>query len=123
MAIEPQEFTAQRNEAMREGVKGLFLMNGGGATAMLAFLRAIWTTEPQLARWVVGCIAFFAVGLVLAGLVQFFRHHASFAVEEDRRGAFEVYRFLYRAAAYASLVAFLVGVLVLVVGALCILPK
>lgn len=42
-------FTEQRNDALREGVKGLFLMNGGGAAALLVFLQAIWTDNPRLA--------------------------------------------------------------------------
>jgi hypothetical protein len=33
--LQPSDFTEQRNEALREGVKGLFLMNGGGAVALL----------------------------------------------------------------------------------------
>ena len=45
--LQPKDFTEQRNDALREGVKGLFLMNGGGTVAMLAFLQAIWKENPQ----------------------------------------------------------------------------
>ena len=117
--LQPRDFTEQRNDALREGVKGLLLINGGGATAMLAFLQATWTTKPQLAKYIVGCIAFLAVGLLLAGLVQFFRYRASFSFQGGRSRAFGIYRCLYLAAAYGSLVAFLLGVLTLVLGAWC----
>lgn len=46
--LQPSDFTEQRNETLREGVEGLFLMNGGGTVAMLAFLQAIWKDQPQL---------------------------------------------------------------------------
>jgi hypothetical protein len=115
--LEPGVFTGQRDDAIREGVKGLLLINGGGATAMLAFLQAIWATKPQIAKYVVLCIACLAFGLFLAGLVHLFRYQASFAFQSgmDRRWR---YRFLYLAAAYGSLGAFLVGIAIVVVGVL-----
>lgn len=119
--LQARDFTEQRNDALREGVKGLFLMNGGGAVAMLAFLQAIWKENPQLAKYVIGCIAFLAVGVFLAGLVQFFRYHASFNFQGGRHCAFKVYRFLYLTTAYGSLAAFLAGVSVVVLGAWCAL--
>jgi predicted component of type VI protein secretion system len=122
IGLQAEDFTDQRNDALREGVKGLFLMNGGGAVAMLAFLQAIWEDNPQLAKYVVASIALLAAGVFLAGLVQFFRYNASFSFQGDKHCAFKVYRFLYLTAAYCSLVAFLVGVLIMVSGAWCSLP-
>lgn len=119
--LQAPDFTEQRNEALGEGVKGLFLMNGGGAVAMLAFLQAIWKDQPLLAKYVVVSIAFLAAGVFLAGLVQFFRYHASFNFQGGRSRAFRTYRVLYLAAAYSSLAAFLVGLLIVVSGAWCVL--
>ena len=82
--LQPKDFTEQRNDALREGVKGLFLMNGGGTVAMLAFLQAIWKENPQLAKYVLVCIAFLTIGVFLAGLVQFFRYHTSFNFQDGR---------------------------------------
>ena len=121
LGLQAEDFTEQRNDALREGVKGLFLMNGGGTVAMLAFFQAIWTGNPQLAKYVVGCIAFLAAGVFLAGLVQFFRYHASFNLQGGGHCAFKVYRFLYLTTAYGSLAAFLAGVSVMVSGAWCAL--
>lgn len=119
--LHASDFTEQRNEALAEGVKGLFLMNGGGAVALLAFLQAIWKEQPLLAKYVVVSIAALAVGVLLAGLVQFFRYHASFNLQGGRLRAFRIYRVLYLAAAYSSLATFLVGLLIFVSGAWCIL--
>ncbi len=119
--LQERDFTEQRNDAFREGVKGLFMMNGGGAVAMLAFLQAIWKENPQLAKYVVWCIAFLATGVFMAGLVQFFRYHASFNFQGGRHRASKVYRFLYLTTAYGSLAAFVVGVSVVVSGAWCTL--
>jgi len=119
--LQASDFTEQRNEALAEGVKGLFLMNGGGAVALLAFLQAIWKDQPLLAKYVVVSIAVLAVGVFLAGIVQFFRYHASFNSQSGRLRAFRIYRVLYLAAAYSSLATFLVGLLIVVSGAWCIL--
>lgn len=119
--LQVQDFTEQRNDALREGVKGLFVINGGGAIAMLAFLQAIWEKNPNLAKYVIGCLVLFSIGVFLAGLVQFFRYHASFSFQGGRNGAVKVYRILYLTTAYCSLVAFLVGVSVVASGAWCAL--
>src|SRR5438093_1026173 len=79
--LTPKDFIDQRNDAMREGVKALFLMNGGGAVALLAFLQAIWTNEPALIRYVLGGLAFLMAGVALAGLVHFFRYHTSMTTQ------------------------------------------
>jgi hypothetical protein len=120
--LQAKDFTEQRNDALREGVKGLFLMNGGGAVALLAFLQAIWKENPQLAKYVIASIAILAAGVFLAGLVQFFRYNASFNFQGGKLRAFRAYRFLYLAAAFSSLAAFFVGVLIMVSGAWCSLP-
>ncbi len=76
--LPPQAFTEQRGEAITESVKSLLLMNGGAAVAMLAFLQAIWATNPYLSKFVIGGIALFSIGVLLAGFVQLFRDSASF---------------------------------------------
>jgi len=119
--LQPQDFTDQRNDALREGVKGLFLINGGGAVAMLAFLQAIWKENAYLAKHVVAGIAFFSIGVLLAGLVQFLRYHASFSLQGGRNCAFRIYQRLYLTAAYSSLAAFLVGASIVASGAWCAL--
>lgn len=119
--LKAKDFTDQRNDALREGIKGLFLMNGGGAAAMLAFLQATWIQKPELSKYVLVSISFLAVGVFFAGLVQFFRYHTSFSLQGGKVCAFKVFRFLYLATAYSSLIAFLVGVSVVVFGAWCVL--
>lgn len=79
--LTPKDMTDQRNDAMREGVKVLFLMNGGGAVALLAFLQAIWSKEPALVTYVLCGLGSLVVGVALASLVHFFRYHASLAYQ------------------------------------------
>lgn len=79
--LTPKDLTDQRNDAMREGVKALVLMNGGGAVALLAFLQAIWSKEPALIKYVLWGLGFLVIGVALAGLVHFFRYHTSLATQ------------------------------------------
>jgi hypothetical protein len=108
--LRPQDFTAQRDQAITEGVKSLFLMNGGAAVALLAFLQAIWATNPYLSKFVIGGIGFHSIGVFLAGCVQLFVYSASFNFQSGRRQRWVIYRRLYLGCAYVSLVAFLSGV-------------
>jgi hypothetical protein len=73
--------------------------------------------DPLLAKYVVVSIAALVVGVVLAGLVHFFRYSASFNFQARNIGAFRIYQYLYLAAAYGSLGAFLVGLLIVLCGA------
>ncbi len=79
--LTPKDMTDQRNDAMREGVKALVLMNGGGAVALLAFLQAIWSKEPALVKYVLWGLGCLVVGVALAALVHFFRYHTSLAYQ------------------------------------------
>ena len=86
--LQPSDFTEQRNDAAREGAKGLLLMNGGGAVALLAFLQAIWKDNPRLAKYIVVSIAVLAVGVLLAGVFHFFRYQASFNFQSRNDSAY-----------------------------------
>jgi hypothetical protein len=80
--LTPKDMTDQRNDAMREGVKALVLMNGGGAVALLAFLQAIWSKEPALIKYVLWGVGFLVIGVALTSLVHFFRYHTSLATQQ-----------------------------------------
>ena len=125
---------------MREGVKALVLMNGGGSVALLAFLQAVWDKAPALIGYSLAGLACLVVGVALAGLVQFFRVHTSNATQRmfymasqvsqpkpsfvpsaeeygDTNAAIERYQRLYFVCAYASLILFVVGVGIILFGA------
>jgi uncharacterized membrane protein YeiB len=128
-----KDFTDQRNDAMREGVKALVLMNGGGAVALLAFLQAVWFKAPALVKFILWGIALLVIGVGLAGLVHLFRVHTSNATQwmlnlaqheprhvegvQSALAKARLHQRLYLACAYASLVSFIVGVGVVLVGA------
>jgi hypothetical protein len=131
-----RDFTDQRNDAMREGVKALLLMNGGASVALLAFLQAVWATDRLLAVAVVFGLWFFLAGVVLAGLVHLFRVHTSNDTQwylelrnagrspDELKGiqlSITVYTNLYFGSAYLSVGLFIVGVLVVLLKANCLL--
>lgn len=105
--LEPSDFTRQRDEANREGVRGLLIINGGGAVALLAFLQAIWPDNKLLAKYVVIGIGAFAIGVFLAGLSNFLRYHASFNFQAGNRERWLLFRRGYIGCWYISLFLFL----------------
>lgn len=121
--LTPQDFHSVRSEITTEGVKGLFLMNGGGSVALLAFLQAVWEKQPQLAKFVLIGVGVMAFGLFLAGFVNFFRYHASLNFQADNKKLYQFFRVLSFLFQYGSLVAFASAVATLVWGAWGLLPK
>ena len=114
--LTPQDFHSVRADVASEGVKGLLLLNGGGAIALLAFLQAIWDNKP-LAKVVLVGIGILALGAFLAGFVNFFRYHTSMSFQSHRMCAYHFFRLLSFTFQYLSLLAFAVAAGVLVFGA------
>jgi hypothetical protein len=110
--------TKQRNEAAAELVKALLIINGGGAVALLAFLQAIWVPSRALAKPTVIGIAFLAFGALLAAAFHLFRHQASMHYQFGASKDGQKFDWLYIFVASASLIAFLVGVCVVLTGIL-----
>ena len=119
--LEPQDFTRQRDEASKEGVRGLLLINGAGAVALLAFLQAIWAKDSLLAKYVVVGIAILAFGVFFAGMANPLRYHASFNFQQGNRDRWLLFRRGYIGCWYTSLSLFLIGIGVVVIGAWCAL--
>src|SRR2546421_4795475 len=121
--LTPQDFHSVRSEISNEGVKGLFLMNGGGAVALLAFLQAIWKDQPFLAKFVLIGIAVMAGGLFFAGFINFFRYHASLNFQGGNTKTYHLFRCLSLSFQYISLLAFAAAIIIVVWGAWSLLPK
>ena len=114
---------AVRAEAAAAGVKGLFLANGGGAVALLAFLQAVWKDGPELlVQHVVVGVGLMAFGLALAAPVNFFRYHSSLAWQGGNADAWRRWRRAMLWCRYMSIIAFLVACGVVVIGAWHAIP-
>jgi hypothetical protein len=108
--------TRQRDQAASELVRGLLLINGGGAAALLAFLQAIWSNEA-LAKPTIVALVILSVGASLAAAFHFFRHEASWYHQSGDLKRWAKFERLYRWSALVSLIAFLAGILVVAIGA------
>jgi hypothetical protein len=116
MPTSSSEIAGSRGEALTEGYKGLLLVNGGGAVALLTFLTANWENH-SLARVTLMGIAFMGLGLVFASLVPLFRYfhwHAQdkFRAEEKDRRTWQWMVFVVCFALSALSFAFALGHLV-----------
>ena len=118
LRLSAEALMQQRNQAMTESVKGLFIMNGGGAAALLALLQAIDTDQKVFATFVVVGVFCLVVGLTCAGIVQWFRFRASEAHQGTDTMAHERFYRLYTRCTIASVTAFSIGALIVVIGAL-----
>ena len=71
--------TELRAQILNEGMKGLFLINGGGAVALATWLKAVWGqpwAAPML-RYQVYAMLAFAVGIVFGAFVPLARYLGS----------------------------------------------
>lgn len=113
--LPPEVYTKQRDGDIAQAVKGLFIINGGGALGLLAFFKDVWNTQPSLARTILGSLTFLVVGAALAGAVHVVRYVASFRYQQGDSTA-PTLRLTYIYLAICSLGAFIVAMIVMIVG-------
>jgi len=106
----------QRNEAMSELVKALLIVNGGGAVALLAFLERTWSSARVLVKPTAIGVAFLAGGALLAGALHLFRYYASWHHQKGSHAERDKHTRFYLTCAALSIIAFAIGVSVVVVG-------
>jgi hypothetical protein len=109
--------TRQRDQAASELVRGLLIINGGGGAALLAFLQAIWPSNKALAKPTIIALVIFSLGAASAATFHYLRHEASWFHQSGDTERYRKFELLYRISAFVSLSAFVIGVIVIAVGA------
>ena len=66
-----------RSEMMNQGVRGLFLINGGATVALLAFLQQIWNTNQELVAPILSSLEWLVYGVIVTATVNFARSESS----------------------------------------------
>lgn len=120
--LDPETLTEQRNEAARELVRALLIINGGGAAALLAFLQAIWPHEKGFARPIIVALVILAVGAVSAAAFHLFRHQASWHHQHGDTNRWAKFRRFYLVSASVSLLAFLLAIATIAISVWNLLP-
>lgn len=71
--------TELRAQVLNEGMKGLLLINGGGAIALATWLQAVWgeSWAAPMLSWQLYGIACFAMGIFIGGFVPLARYLGS----------------------------------------------
>lgn len=107
---------------INEGAKGLMLVNGAGAVALLAFLQSIWGQDggAALADWVLAGTAVLVLGVALAASIFMFRHRAFVKGAHDE--TFQLYRWAHWWVPGASIACFVIGVGLAICGGLFYSP-
>jgi hypothetical protein len=106
-----REREAGRAEIHNRAVQGLFLLNGGGAVALLAALPQMWDKAEPIIPAIAGALIIMAAGLVLAGIVNFLRYESSVAHDKaETREKGKRFGRIWRWVAAFSLMMFVVAV-------------
>ena len=118
-APDAKDYSLSRAVLLTEGYKGLLIINGGGAAALLAFIAQIVSKSTELAQLSFIGVALMALGLGFASLIPFFRYHHSKIAEKLEKSSHSgskktIYWCLYTSCQYLS-VAFFVGALLYIV--------
>ncbi len=109
-----------RLEIHNQAVKGLFIINGGAAVALLAFLERIWGEDSGLAVYIISALCFLGIGLSLAGLANYFRYNTSLAYQNNSP-KIKFWEKLSYGVQYISLVLFVAGIATVIIGAFLVL--
>ena len=112
----------RRDDMTNHGVRGLFLLNGGGAVALLALLQQIWSDAPELAQYVVYGLIPMALGVSAAAGIHFIRVESALSWN-DTSGKGKMLAAFHRWLSRGSIFCFLVGISIVIIGALGSLPK
>ena len=112
--------TQRRDEMMNQAVKGLFVMNGGGSVALLAFLQAIWPQAGAPVGPVLYGLVWMSIGTTLAGSVLLIRYSTTLAFEQDSPWRWW-WHYGYLVCAWGSVICFSGGTLTVAVKLLCFL--
>ena len=112
----------QRTEIASQGMRGLFLINGGGAVALLVFLQGAWKTIPVLVVYVGAGIATLVAGLIFAASVPFVRIAASLHYERNETDKAKSLSRWHRLLEKLSICAFALGILIVLYGVFTNLP-
>ena len=91
--------------------------------ALLAFLQAAWNDIPILVPYIAFGIAALTLGLAFAAAVPFVRVAASLHYQNENFDWAKCYSFSHRLLEKLSIVTFVVGVLVVVIGVFANLPE
>ena len=113
--------TQRRDEMMIQAVRGLFIMNGGGGVALLAFLQAVWTHSNIAVGPVLFGLIWLGLGTALAGSVLLVRYSTTVAFAQHSRWRW-CWHHAYMICAWGSVVCFSGGVLTVSIGLLLRLP-
>ena len=111
----------RRDEMTNHGVRGLFLLNGGAAVALLAFLQQIWTTVPALAPFIVWGLVPMVLGVAMAAGIHFVRVESALHWS-DPAGNGKKLAMFHRLLSRASIGCFVWGMTIVIWGALANLP-
>ncbi len=102
-------------------IGSLLLINGGAIIALLEFLQAIWTSAEKLIPWIVSGLIPLALGVATVAAIPLLRAE-TVLFWTDAGGRGERMMRLYRWLAASSVVLFLAGVVILIVGVFVNLP-
>jgi type IV secretory pathway TrbD component len=106
---ETKQHLSEAKEAMlRDGHRGLVLINGGAAVTLLAFLQAVYATDRALAAWILVALIPLILGVAAGGISFMFRHIA-FIKGHTKTGE-QYYDIAHRYIPIGSIVCFIVGV-------------
>lgn len=115
--------TEVRAQILNEGMKGLFLINGGGAVALATWLQAVWGqpwAAPML-RWQIYGMGVFALGIVFAAVVPLARYLGSLHINTHNPPK-NPWWWAHLIATTLSILSFAVASILIVFGALSALP-
>lgn len=96
------------------------MINGAGSVALLAFLQAIWKTEPKLSRLVIMSLLILSLGVVSAGFSNWMRYETSRRYEAKTKFR-RWWSFASNIVQILPLLCFAIAVCVLGFGALALL--
>ena len=110
----------RRAELHSQGIKGMFLLNGGGVISLLTFLTQIvqrTDDTTQIVRFTAVAIAVLLLGLVVLAPINHLRYESSRLFDHlSTKARGQKYAFAHRLLFWSSIGLFAIGVSIAVIG-------
>lgn len=110
----------RRAEIHSQGIKGMFILNGGGIISLLTFYTQIIIHTPELlalSSYIIWAMAFWGFGLVSLAPINHLRYETSRLFDhESTKEKGKKYGLAHRILFYTSLSCFVVGLVTVLIG-------
>lgn len=97
--------TDRRDQMYIHGVRALFLLNGGGSVALLAFLGQVWSQTNDVPEGIIDGMTYLVWGCAITGILHFIRYYTSLYWTKKSEIPIGTFKYVVRVGPYLAILS------------------